>query len=185
VTTATIDDTFCLRDGRQVRIRPIGPDDADRLIEFHTRLSPRSQELRFHRPKPRLQRWEAEYLAGVDHVSRTAIVATVLEDGEERIVADARLDLTGPGQGEAAFVVRDDHQGAGLGGELVTRITGIAEELGLASVALLVLSANAPMLRLAERAGASRLGTDGPACLLSVPLGSIRTGTEDIRVQAA
>jgi GNAT superfamily N-acetyltransferase len=157
--------TEILRDGRTVTVRPIVPGDADLLVEFHGRLSPRTRELRFHGPKPRLLPREARYLARPDPVHRVALVATVVEEGAERIVADGRIEKEDDG-GDVALVVRDDHQGAGLGRILLDRLLEAAPRLGLERLSFLILPQNRPMLRLAERAGAAPVGRDGAADLL-------------------
>jgi RimJ/RimL family protein N-acetyltransferase len=168
--------TFALRDGRTVTLRPISVADSDGLIDFHGRLSPRTQELRFHRPKPRLARWEAEYLAGVDFVSRAAVVATVIEtgpDGEpiERIVADGRIEAgEAAGVGEVGLVVRDDFQGAGLGAALLDVLVDLAPGLGMERLSFFVLSENQAMLGLAARVGAAQVGSDGCAAVLAANL---------------
>jgi hypothetical protein len=43
-------DLYTLSDGRQVGIRPIGPDDHERLRASHARLSPESRYRRFLAP---------------------------------------------------------------------------------------------------------------------------------------
>jgi RimJ/RimL family protein N-acetyltransferase len=168
--------TFALRDGRTVTLRPISVADSDGLIDFHGRLSPRTQELRFHRPKPRLARWEAEYLAGVDFVSRAAVVATVIETGPEgepieRIVADGRIEAgEAAGVGEVGLVVRDDFQGAGLGAALLDVLVDLAPGLGMERLSFFVLSENQAMLGLAARVGAAQVGSDGCAAVLAANL---------------
>ena len=109
-----------LGDGRVVQIRPIVAGDADGLVDLHGRCSPQSRYLRFQSPKPQLRPAEAAYLAGADGTDRVALVATTVEDGEERIVADARVEPTATGDGEVALLVRDDLQGLGLGRRLLT-----------------------------------------------------------------
>jgi len=171
--------TFELRDGRTVTMRPISAADIDGLIEFHGRLSARTQELRFHRPKPRLARWEAEYLAGVDFVSRAAVVATVVEAGPngekvERIVADARIEAGEvAGVGEVGLVVRDDFQGEGLGAALLDALVDLAPGLGMERLSFFVLSENQAMLGLAARAGATQVGSEGCAAVLAANLKSV------------
>src|SRR5439155_19561513 len=168
--------TFELRDGRTVTMRPISVADVDGLIEFHGRLSSRTQELRFHRPKPRLARWEAEYLAGVDFVSRAAVIATVVEAGPhgekvERIVADGRIEAGQvAGSGEIGLVVRDDFQGGGLGAALLDVLVDLASDLGMERLSFFVLSENQAMLGLAARAGAAKIGSDGCAAVLAANL---------------
>ena len=45
-----------LADGGTVHVRPLGPDDADRLVAFHAGLSDETVYLRFFSPKPTLSR---------------------------------------------------------------------------------------------------------------------------------
>src|SRR5438270_9900665 len=88
------DDLVMLGDGRVVQIRPVVDGDAAGLVDLHLRCSPESRYFRFHSPKPRLRPAEAAYLAGADGTERVALVATVVEDGKARIVADARIEPT-------------------------------------------------------------------------------------------
>jgi GNAT superfamily N-acetyltransferase len=157
--------TAVLKDGRTLTIRPIVPGDAALLVELHGRLSARTRELRFHGPKPRLLSREAEYLARADPGAHVALVATVHEEGGERIVADGRIEKDG-GLGDVALVVRDDYQGAGLGRILLDHLLEAAPELGLEQLSFLVLARNRAMLHLAQGAGATRVGGDGACALL-------------------
>jgi GNAT superfamily N-acetyltransferase len=168
--------TFTLKDGRIVTLRPISVADTDGLIEFHSRLSTRTQELRFHSPKPRLARWEAEHLAGADFTDRAAVVATVVEPGPdgtdvERIVADARVEAGEvAGVGEVGLVVRDDYQGGGLGAALLDVLVDLAPGLGVERLSFFVLAENRAMLGLAARAGAAQIGSEGCAAVLTANL---------------
>src|SRR5687768_9119735 len=113
-----IRESVTLRDGRKVTLRPIRSSDAPRLVDLHSRLSHESQYLRFFGAKPELSTQEAAWLAGVDMERRFAIVGCVREDGVDRIVGVGRFDMSPDGNAEAAVVVRDDHQGQGLGSAL-------------------------------------------------------------------
>src|SRR2546423_4826762 len=114
-----------------LEIRPVTAEDAGRLVDLHTRCSEEARYFRFHAAKPRLRAAEAEYLAAVDGRTRVALAATAVEDGEERIVADARFDLVGDGDAEAALLVRDDVAGRGLGRLLLGRPRELAPDLGV------------------------------------------------------
>ncbi|HKA03643.1 MAG TPA: hypothetical protein VKD67_04920, partial [Acidimicrobiales bacterium] len=59
-----------LADGGTVHVRPIRPDDADRLLAFHGRQSPESLYFRFFSPKPRLTDKEVEHFTTVDFRDR-------------------------------------------------------------------------------------------------------------------
>ena len=60
-----------------MHVRPISPDDADRLRAFHEGLSPTSIHYRFFSPHPRLTDAEVERFTVVDHHDRVALVATL------------------------------------------------------------------------------------------------------------
>lgn len=151
--TKLVRETFTMRDGREAVLRPIASDDAVRLIDLHSQLSSDTQYLRFFGPKPELTPDEAEYLASVDFERRFAVVATVREDGRERIVAVGRFDVTDEQTAEAAVVVRDDYQRQGLGTAILSRLTGIARGRGIRTFTGEVLPENTQMLGLLRRQG--------------------------------
>ncbi len=151
-----------------LQIRPVRADDAGRLVELHARCSEEARYFRFHAAKPRLRAAEAEYLAAVDGRARVALAATTVEDGEERIVADARFDLTGDGDAEAALLIRDDMTGRGLGTLLLDRLLELAAAIGVRRVLLDILPENRPMLTLARRVGGEPVGFDGRSVLYAV-----------------
>lgn len=151
-----------------INIRPIRTDDAQRLVDLHDRCSDDARYFRFHAAKPRLRAAEAEYLAGVGTRAGAALVATAVEDGEERIVADARFDLVGDGDAEAAVLLRDDVTGRGLGTILVDRLLELAAGAGLRRVVFDILPENRAMLALARRVGAEPVAFDGRSVLYAV-----------------
>lgn len=150
-----------LRDGRVVVLRAIRAADADLLIEFHDRLSAKTQYLRFFGPKPRLTRTEASYLATVDFESRFAIIASTLEGGDERILGVGRFDITEPGSAETAIVVRDDYQRNGLGTAILERLIDVARQHGVRWLAGEVLAENEEMIGLLHANGVETSGPRG------------------------
>jgi GNAT superfamily N-acetyltransferase len=135
-------DVRTLRDGSQVRLRTIAPDDGERLIAFHEKLSPETQRLRFFGPHPHLSMPEVQRFVRVDGNRRVAIVA----ERDAEIVAVARYDLLGEtDEAEAAFVVRDDVQGCGLGTLLLAELADRARAQGVAHLVALTLPENRPM----------------------------------------
>jgi len=149
-------------------IRPVTAADAGRLVDLHARCSGTALYFRFHAAKPRPRAVEADYLAAVDGRGRVALAATITEDGEERIVADARFDLVGDGDAEAALLIRDDMAGRGLGRLLLGRLLELAAGLGVRRVLLDILPENRAMLALARRVGAEPAGFDGRSVLYAV-----------------
>jgi len=151
-----------------LQIRPVQPGDAQRLIDLHERCSEQARYFRFHAAKPRLRAAEAEYLAAADGRGRVALAAVTVEAGEECIVADARFDLVGDGDAEAALLLRDDVAGRGLGTLLLDRLLEHAADLGVRRLLLDILPENQAMLALARRVGAAPVAFDGRSVLYAV-----------------
>jgi acetyltransferase len=151
-----------------LQIRPVRADDAQRLIDLHDRCSDQARYFRFHASKPRLRAVEAEYLAAVDGEARVALAATAVEEGQERIVADARFDLVGDGDAEAAVLLRDDVTGRGLGTLLLDKLLERAAEVGVRRLLFDILPENQAMLALARRVGAEPVAFDGHSMLYAV-----------------
>ncbi len=140
-----------LRDGSAAHIRPIRVDDADGLIDLHSRLSEQTIYFRFFAPYPVLSARDVERFTRVDYDDRVALVVTV---GDE-IVGVVRYDRLSPGgdEAEVAFVVRDDYQGYGLGSVLLEHLVGAARERGVRRFVADVLPANERMLSVFAAAG--------------------------------
>jgi GNAT superfamily N-acetyltransferase len=139
-----------LRDGREVEVRPIGPDDGERLAEFHARLSPETVRRRYFSAHPVLSPDELHRFTHVDGDTRLALVAVL--DGA--IVGVGRYEsIPGTGTVEVAFVVRDDLQGLGLGRALVELIAEAAAAHGKTELLAETLPENQPMRRALHHAG--------------------------------
>ncbi|MFQ6331071.1 GNAT family N-acetyltransferase [Nocardia sp. CWNU-33] len=139
-------------DGGVVRLRPITPDDADRLQQFHAALSDRTRYLRYFGPYPRISPKDLYRSTHVDHHDR---VGLVLELGEA-IIAVGRYELlarTGPRAAEVAFVVADEHQGRGLGSILLEHLAGAAAENKIETFVAEVLAENTVMVTVFRDAG--------------------------------
>ncbi|MEU6828141.1 GNAT family N-acetyltransferase [Nocardia beijingensis] len=139
-------------DGGVVRLRPITPDDAERLQEFHGALSDRTRYLRYFGPYPRISPKDLYRTTHVDYHDR---VGLVLELGEA-IVAVGRYELLerdGPRAAEVAFVVADGHQGRGLGSILLEHLAGAAAENKIETFAAEVLAENTVMVTVFRDAG--------------------------------
>lgn len=138
-----------LRDGGTCHLRPIRPDDADRLLTFHARLSPETIYFRFFSPYPRISDRDLERFTVVDYRDRVALVATV----KDEIVGVVRYERTSPTEAEVAFVIRDDHQGRGLGTIFLEHIAQSARERGVKRFVAEVLPENVRMLEVFHHAG--------------------------------
>ena len=162
-----------LRDGSEVVLRTIRPDDRERLRAGFHRLSPQSRYLRFHGVKTELTDAELTYLTEVDGIHHLAIGAVREVDGEEEGVGIARLvELPGePGVAEAAITVLDEMQGKGLGTELFQRLIAAGAERGVRRVRALVLGSNQGMQDLLRQiAGDHRTTVDSGVVTVEIDL---------------
>jgi acetyl coenzyme A synthetase (ADP forming)-like protein len=144
-----------LRDGGSIHLRAIRPDDRERLVEHFHRLSARSVYFRFFGAKRRLTEEELERFTRLDFVDRVALVATLRERGEERIIGVGRYTVLPHDRrsAEVAFAVADEHQGRGIGTVLLEHLLRIARLSGIAEFQADVLGENNLMLQVFSGSG--------------------------------
>jgi acetyltransferase len=124
-------ETLTLKDGRQVLMRPIRPDDAPRLQDGFKRLSPESIYMRFLEITRSMSDEQARRLSTVDYDDQMAFVAVDQNEGREYIVGVARYSVlpdSRPRMAEAGIIVGDPYQGNGLGKLLVAHLVRYALE---------------------------------------------------------
>ena len=136
--------------GLHFRVRPIRPDDAAGLVDFHRRLSPHSVYLRFFSFHPTLSAGEVARFTTVDYVDRLALVAT----SDDRLIAVGRFDrFPGTTEAEVAFIVADEYQHHGIGALLLDELVKAARERGIETFAAQTLAENQSMLDVFRHAG--------------------------------
>jgi GNAT superfamily N-acetyltransferase len=141
-----------------VQVRPIRPTDGEALVDFHEHLSQETTRLRFFSIHPHLSDEEVRRFCTVDHHDREALV--VEEDGA--IHGIGRYDvLPGTTDAEVAFVVRDDHQGEGIGSLLFRELAARARAEGIARFVAETLYENTRMQAVFKHAGLHRQSTWG------------------------
>ncbi len=138
-----------LRDGRAAHLRPITPDDADKIADFQRSLSPESIYFRYFSLRGELTAAELVELTTVDHDKRVALVLTL----GPQIIGVGRYETVSPTQAEIALTVRDNHQARGVGSILLEHLAAAARERGLLSFTASVLQANERMLDVFADAG--------------------------------
>ena len=148
-----------LRNGEEVVIRPVRPEDEPALVRFHSALSERSVYLRYFQPMKLSTRTAHERLTRIcflDYDREMALVAERREGrgGQPEIVAVARLSkLHGVNEAEAAIVVSDDYQHQGLGTELYRRLAQIARDEKIARIVSTMLGENREMRAICQKLG--------------------------------
>jgi RimJ/RimL family protein N-acetyltransferase len=138
-----------------LHFRMLRPDDWRRLQRFHSRLSPRTVQLRFHGSKRALSEPLAHRFCDVDGKDNVAIVVTRGTRG--RIVGVARYSRVGPVTAEVAFVVEDAYQHHAIGHRLLHRLVMVALTNGITEFVAEILAGNVAMFRLMEELGPPRL----------------------------
>jgi len=137
-------------DGATAHLRPISTDDAQDVVAFHARLSDRTRYFRYFSPYPRIPERDLKNFVEVDHHDRVALVLWL---GREIIAIGRYVRLAQTTAAEVAFVVRDDHQGRGLGSILLEHLAAAARECGLTRFVAEVLTENHQMVRVFRDAG--------------------------------
>lgn len=139
---------LCLRDGTPVILRPLFPDDRQRIIEAFKRLSPESTYFRF---------W-----TGFRGVNPT-FIDRLCEEGQDQhaswiIVIEGNDEVPGVGGGsfwrsdddpdlaEVSFTVADEFQGQGAGSILLAALWEHAHASGIRRFVAHVLESNHVML---------------------------------------
>jgi len=131
VTLLTLDD---------VRIRPYGRHDEDRLRRMSARLSSRSLYQRFFSGTPTLPERYVHSLADLDHWDHDALVGIV--DDEMAGIAEYVRHPGTPWRAELAILVTDDWQRRSLGSHLIGFLTQLAARRGIHEFAADVLLDN-------------------------------------------
>lgn len=147
-----------LRDGGSIHLRAIRPDDKQRLLDLFHRLSQETIYFRFFRAKKRLTDEELQGFTELDFKDRVALVATLRNAEDERIIAVGRysvLDLgeDAPKTAEVAFAVQDEYQGRGIGTLLLDHLIPIARAHGIVEFEADVLGENNRMLEVFSKSG--------------------------------
>lgn len=146
-----------LKNGRQVCIRTIRPDDKGAIFDGFRNLSARSRQMRFFGPKNDVSDQELQYFTEIDNVHHVALVVIVKDDGNERIIGGGRyMEYDIPamrGQAEVAFAVVDEYQGLGLATLLFKYLIQIARQNGMKTLRADVLTENIAMLKVFEHSG--------------------------------
>lgn len=142
-----------LRDGSQVEIRALRPEDEATMLAAIERTSAQSLQRRFFVMKRHFSEKERAFFMNVDFKNHVAIVA-LAEEGDCTVIAGGgRYIVFEPGQAEMAFVVIDAWQGKGIGSILMRHLAKLANDAGLQELTAEVLHENAAMRKVFEKFG--------------------------------
>jgi GNAT superfamily N-acetyltransferase len=162
---------FVLRDGTRILVRPILPEDRDRLREGLVRLSAQSRYRRFLTSLEHLSDQQVRDLTEIDYDDHMAWVAVDPSRPARPGLGVARYVRLAeePAVAEAAVTVLDEYQGRGIGTILLRMLAGSAREHGIRSFRGYVLAENAPMMDILKDLGATAV-QEGPLLRVDVPI---------------
>ncbi len=147
--------TWTMRDGREVTVRPIRPEDAEMEQAFVVHgMSDESRYYRFANALHELSDKMLVRFTQIDYDRELALVAVVHEDDGDRQVGVARYVIDPGGTScEFALAIADAIQGQGVGGRLLTYLMDVARTRGLREMVGYVLGQNTRMLHLMTKLG--------------------------------
>jgi acetyltransferase len=151
--------TWKVKNGEQVTIRPIRPEDEPLLVKFHETLSEESVYYRYFSQLKLDQRIAHERLTRIcfnDYDREIALVAEHIESSSGRleILGIGRLSKArGLNEAEFALLISDKWQGQGLGTELLKRLVFVGKNEKLNRIVATILSENHAMHRVSRKVG--------------------------------
>ena len=149
-----------MKNGENVLMRPIRPEDEPLLVRLHQALSERTVYLRYFQPLKLSQRTAHERLTRICFVDYDREMVLVAErknqEGLSEIIAIGRLSkLRSSNAAEMAVLVDDRYQGLGLGTELYRRLVAVARDEKLKTVVSTILAENREMRAICQKLGFS------------------------------
>jgi acetyltransferase len=142
-----------LRNGQEVLLRPIKPEDEPMWLEMFQSFSEESIRYRFFQMLKDTPHEVRVRYCNIDYDREIAIVAES-EDDHKRILGVGRLSIEPDGKtGELAFIIVDKWQGQGLGTKIVDFVLEIAKEMRVETVYAIMLPDNRRALNLTKKMG--------------------------------
>jgi acetyltransferase len=143
-----------LKDGTEVVIRPIRPEDEPLWLDFIKGLSEEALRNRFFYKLQEITHEMIIRYCNIDYDREVGLVAELSKDQQKRLIGISRIIMDPDKKnGEFAIVIADEYQGKGLGHKLVDMLIGISCDQGLDEIHGLVLSSNTKMLELCAGLG--------------------------------
>jgi acetyltransferase len=143
-----------LKNGQDVLLRPIKPEDEPLWLEMFQSFSEESIRYRFFEILRDTPHEVVVRYCNIDYDREIAIVAEIVENQQRKILGVARVSIEPDGKsGEIAFIVTDRSQGLGLGTKMVDYVLDIAKEKGLEEIYAIVLPDNARAMDLMKKMG--------------------------------
>jgi GNAT superfamily N-acetyltransferase len=155
-------DILRLRSGGSLMVRFVEPRDAESLQGYFRSLSVRSRYNRFLGAMSELPRTQLDHFIHVGEDDRFSVVATMLVDGIETVVGEARYAFEpDTASFEFGLSIDDRWQGQGIGQALLKNLECRAAAFGAKRLFGDTLRSNAAMIGLARKSGFAFLPSPG------------------------
>ncbi|OQX16113.1 MAG: GNAT family N-acetyltransferase [Desulfobacteraceae bacterium IS3] len=143
------------KEGVNLSVRPIRPEDADLFVKMFESLSPQSVYFRFFSPIKHLRHDMLARFTQTDYDREIALVAIreTPESGEEMLGSARVITEYNPKHAEFSVLVRDSWQGKGIGACLLEKCLEIAQGWDIEKVWGIVLPENRQMIALGKKLG--------------------------------
>lgn len=161
-----------VRDGTEVLVRQVCPEDKDLLREGMKALSDDSRRFRFLHSVAGLTDDMLRKFTDVDHTDHEAVVAFDVTAGASIPAGIARYirNPDSEATAEVAITIVDDHQGRGLGTLLLAILGRLAIGAGIVEFTAHVLTENVRMLEVFDELGAITVRRPGGETDVRIPL---------------
>ena len=144
--------TLTLRNGRDIAVRPVRPEDEGMYEEFFRHVSQDDLRLRFFGPVKAIEHAFVARLTQIDYGRSIALLA--LDEPSGSLMGSVRLHADPDHRtGEYAILLRSDLKGIGLGWALMELIIEYARNEGLQRIHGEVLRENTTMLKMCRELG--------------------------------
>jgi GNAT superfamily N-acetyltransferase len=141
-----------LKDGSEVIIRAMHPDDKQSLVEAFLHLQPQTIRMRFFYAKRNLSDDDLRWLDEISHGKHVGLVATVANGRDELIIGEGSYAALGRAA-EIGFTVVEAWQRRGIARRLLQHLARIARDQGVSEFEAYVLKENGPMLAVFRDSG--------------------------------
>ncbi len=160
-----------IKNGQEVLLRPIRPEDEPLEAEMFEKLSRESVYYRFFGYVPKLSHKFLIRFTHIDYDRELAIVAEVEEQGKKMLAGVVRLvNDYGNRSAEFAIIVADPWHGQGLGNTMMDYMIDIARKRGLEKITAEALSSNKVMLGMFEKRGFEVTNKEGGSYVVKLDL---------------
>jgi acetyltransferase len=162
--------------GTELLVRPIRPEDGERLAAFYAKASPADLRLRFFMARREVPHSELARYCQIDYDREMTFVALAPkdEDGNQAMAGEVRAVSDPDGRKvEFAIQVASPWQGKGLGRQLMEKLLRYVRERGVEEIEGQCLHENTGMATLAKHLGFTVSGgTGGDTLAMNMVLGN-------------